>query len=140
MNGSSWDAIVSLSLTGDEDFDPYEFTARSGATPTRQWRKGEDHGGRRRQHSFWKIEKECDPTVDDNFLVLATDGLLNLVEPNLLTSSIEVKATRLLKLLIVGDGEPFPSFSLPVSLIVRLGRLKFDFEFVCNNEVDISSW
>jgi len=49
---------VTFSLTGDKYFDPFEFSAKTGITATKQWRLGENHRGGQRRHSFWSYSQE----------------------------------------------------------------------------------
>jgi len=68
----------SFSLTGDERFDPDDFTAATGLTPTTCWRKGDVSRGRARQHSFWCLTVGPDLTPEHEEQVL---HLLDVMEP-----------------------------------------------------------
>ena len=69
----------SFSLTGDESFDPDEFTASTGLAPTTHWRKGEVSRGRARRHSFWSLEVGPDLTYEHQAQVVR---LLDVIEPH----------------------------------------------------------
>jgi hypothetical protein len=69
----------SFSLTGDEGFDPNDFTAWTGLAPTTSWRKGDVSRGRACQHSFWCVEVGPDLTFDHEAQVVR---LLDVIEPH----------------------------------------------------------